>query len=559
MNRAPGTPARTCGNVPGGVRPPVRRRVPRPFPDRYTSVAHDRIFTLFLAVAVVVLLARALARRLRTPDAILLVVLGVAAGFVPALPAVVVPPDVVLLGFLPPLLYHAAFFSAPRETRADAVPIVALAFGLTTVTTVAVAATVHALLPAVAWPVALAFGAAVSPTDPVAATAVLQRLGAPPRMVTILEGESLINDGAALTIFGLAVEAIGADFTVAHGAGRVVQIVLGGVAYGLVLGIVIRRVRRWITDPVSQIIVSLVTPYLAFVPADRFGASGVLATVVAGFSIGTHGEGFLQPASRLVGATFWRILTFLLESALFVLLGLEIRQIVRQPGGETWAKVAVVAVAVSAVVIGVRLLWELGNGPLARTVPGGRRSQTGLGWRQRLVIGLGGMRGAITLAIALSLPDTVGDERGTLVVLAALVVLVTLLGQAPVLPVLLRRLGLAEPARRRAEAMLARKAGLQAALARLDELAEDEDVDEQTAEAFRQMLELRLERVRYLLDRKDADRDRPAPNSRRVRTELVRAQRAKLRTLYRKGRIGAETYREIVRELDFEDPTAIKG
>ncbi|MEU8122856.1 Na+/H+ antiporter [Spirillospora sp. NPDC049024] len=519
------------------------------------AVEEDRLFIVFLAVAVVVLLARGLAGRLRVPDAIVLVLLGMAAGFVPALPAVVVPPEVVLLGFLPPLLYHAAFFTAPREARADAVPIVTLAFGLTTVTTVAVAATLHALLPDVGWAAALAFGAAVSPTDPVAATAVMQRLGAPPRMVTILEGESLINDGAALTIFGLAVEALGTGFTVAHGAARVAQIVLGGVAYGLVVGIVVRRIRRWISDPVSQIIVSLITPYVAFIPADRLGASGVLATVVAGFSIGTRGEGFLQPASRLAGSTFWRILTFLLESALFVLLGLEIREIVREPGGRTWGTVAAVALAVSVVAIGARLLWQLGNAPLARLVPGGRRSQAGIGMRQRLVIGLAGMRGAISMAIALSLPIGLGAERGLLVLLAALVVLVTLVGQAPLLPVLLRRLGLVEPERRRAESMLARKAGLQAALARLDELVQEQEVDDRTAEAFRQMLELRLERVRYFLDREGGEERRP-PDSRRVRTELVRAQRARLQALYRKGRIGGETLREIGRELDFEDPLA---
>ncbi|MBE1535865.1 Na+/H+ antiporter [Actinomadura algeriensis] len=523
----------------------------------------EPLFVVFLVVAVVVLLARALAGRLGVPDAILLVLLGMAAGFVPALPAVVVPPELVLLGFLPPLIYHAAFFTAPREARADAVPIVALAFGLTTLTTLAVAATVTALLPGVGWAAALAFGAAVSPTDPVAATSVMQRLGAPPRMVTILEGESLINDGAALTIFVLAVEAMSTEFTLADGVGRTVQYVAGGLAYGFVLGAVMRRVRRRIRDPVSQVIVSLMTPYLAFVPAEHAGASGVLATVVTGFTIGTHGEGVLQPASRLVGTTFWRILTFLLESTLFVLLGLEIREIVREPGGRTWGMVAATAPTVAAVVIGVRLLWELGYGPLALIAPN-RRGQRGLGWRQRVVLGFGGMRGAITLAIALSLPTAAGPQRGLLVLLAALVVLVTLIGQAPLLPVLLRRLGLIESDRRRTETMRARQAGLRAALARLDELAEDDDVDAQTADAFRQMLELRLDRVRYYLAEEDGTGDGdagtagPPPNSRRVRAELVRAQRAKLTTMYRRGKIGAETLREISRELDFEDPIVIR-
>ncbi|MBT2213330.1 MULTISPECIES: Na+/H+ antiporter [Actinomadura] len=513
----------------------------------------DRLFVVFLVVAVVVLLTRALAGRLRVPDAILLVLLGMGAGFVPALPEVVVAPEVVLFGFLPPLVYHAAFFTAPREARADLTAIVTLAFGLTTVTTVAVAGTVHALLPGLGWAAALAFGAAVSPTDPVAATSVMQRLGAPPRLVTILEGESLINDGAALTVFALAVESLDGGFTPAHGALRAVQLVAGGVAYGLVLGIAIRRVRRSIKDPVSQIIVSLVTPYLAFVPAENLGVSGVLATVVAGFSIGTHGEGVLQPASRLVGNTFWQILTFLLESALFVLLGLEIREVLRHPGGHTWGEVALTTLAVSGVVIGVRLLWQLGAGPLARAAPGGRE----LGPRQRVVIGLGGMRGAISLAIALSLPAAVGPERGLLVLLTALVVLITLIGQAPLLPLLLRRLGLAESGRRRHESMIARRAGLKAALARLEELAEEDEVDEQTAEAFRQMLEVRLERVRYLLDREEGKEERRPPNSRHVRAELVEAQRAKLTALYRKGRIGAATLREISRELDFEDPFVV--
>ncbi|WP_242910229.1 Na+/H+ antiporter [Actinomadura terrae] len=518
-------------------------------------MAADRLFVVFLVVAVVVLLTRGLAGRLRVPDAILLVLLGMGAGFVPELPEVVVAPELVLFGFLPPLVYHAAFFTAPREARADLAAIVTLAFGLTTVTTVAVAGTVHALLPGLGWAAALAFGAAVSPTDPVAATSVMQRLGAPPRMVTILEGESLINDGAALTVFALAVESLDGGFTPAHGAVRAVQVVAGGVAYGLVLGIVIRRVRRSIKDPVSQIIVSLVTPYLAFVPAENLGVSGVLATVVAGFSIGTHGEGVLQPASRLVGNTFWQILTFLLESALFVLLGLEIREVLRHPGGHTWGEIAVTTLAVSGVVIGVRLLWQLGAGPLARLAPGGREE---LGIRQRTVIGLGGMRGAISLAIALSLPAAVGPERGPLVLLTALVVLITLIGQAPLLPLLLRRFGLVESGRRRRESMVARKAGLKAALARLEELAEEDEVDEQTAEAFRQMLEVRLERVRYLIDREGGrEKEARPPNSRYVRAELVEAQRAKLTALYRKGRIGAATLREVSRELDFEDPFVV--
>ncbi|MCP2340785.1 Na+/H+ antiporter [Actinomadura rupiterrae] len=530
-------------------------------------MGEDRLFIVLLVVAIVVLLARALARRLGVPDAILLVVLGIAAGFMPGLPTVTVSPRVVLLGFLPPLVYHAAFFSAPRETRTNAVPIFALAVGLTLVTTAAVAGTAYVLLPGTGWPAAIALGAAVAPTDAVAATSVMQRLGAAPRLVTILEGESLINDGVALTVFGLAVEAINAPFTVGHGVVRLVQVVVGGVAYGLAVGLVVRRVRRWISDPSSQIIVSLITPYIAYVPAESLGASGVLAAVVSGFYLGTHGEGLLQPASRLLGMTFWRILTFLLESALFVLLGLEIRELLHQPGGKSWWDVAWIALAVSVVVIGVRVVWELGNGPIADLLPGGRQSQEGVGWRQRLVVGLAGMRGAISLAIALSIPAAAGPDRELMVLLTALVVLVTLVGQAPLLPVLLRRFGLVETDRRRREAMTARQAAANAALVRLDEMASADEVDERTADTFRQMLELRLERVEYFLDEMDEDggegegrredRGEP-PGSQRVRAELVRAQRAKLNTLYRKGKIGAATVRQVGNELDFAEPVSLR-
>jgi CPA1 family monovalent cation:H+ antiporter len=208
------------------------------------------------------------------------------------------------------------------------VPICALAVGATTVTILAVGAVTHAVLPAAGWPGALAFAAAVAPTDAVAATSVLTRLGAPARIVTILEGESLINDGVALTAFGLAVEAMAHPFTFAHGVTRLAEVVVGGIAYGLVVALVIGRVRRYIRDPSIQIMVTLVTPFVAYVPAEQLNVSGVLATVVTGVYLGTRTEGMLQAASRVSGAVFWRTLIFLLESALFVLLGLELRSVV---------------------------------------------------------------------------------------------------------------------------------------------------------------------------------------------------------------------------------------
>ena len=299
------------------------------------------LFTLGLAIAVVMIVGRGVASRLEIPEAIVLVVLGVLASLIPQVPNIELSPDLVLLLFLPPLVYNAAFFSAPRETRENAVPITALAVGATTVTILAVGAVTRLLLPAAGWAAALAFAAAVAPTDAVAATSVLNRLGAPQRIVTILEGESLINDGVALTAFGLAVEAMAHPFTFAHGAGPAGR--GGGRRHRLRAG---RRARHRAGPaassaiPRSQILITLITPFVAYVPAEQLNVSGVLATVVTGVYLGTRTEGMLQAASRASGAIFWRTLIFLLESALFVLLGLELRSVVDHLSGVPLGRVA---------------------------------------------------------------------------------------------------------------------------------------------------------------------------------------------------------------------------
>lgn len=511
------------------------------------------MFTLAVAIAVAVVLGRMVAVRLKVPEAIVLVILGMLASLLPQIPNLVLPPNVVLLLFLPPLIYNAAFLSAPRETRENAVPIAALAFGATSATILGVGWVTTRLLPGIGWPAALAFAAAVAPTDAVAATAVMTRLGAPARIVAILESESLINDGVALTAFGLAVEAMAHPFTFAYGALRLAEVVLGGVAYGLVVGLVIGRVRRHIRDPSVQILVTLITPFLAYIPAEDMHVSGVLATVVVGMYLGTQTEGLIQPASRVTGTMFWRTLIFLLESSLFVLLGLEMRTFVgAMSGTHSVPWLAGAAATVVGAAIAIRLAWELVVSPLISFLPGKHSAYVRNPWRQRLVIGWGGMRGAISLAIALTLPATLGRERGTLIFLAAAVVVVTLIGEGLTLAPLLRVLGLAQSeAQHQAEAE-ARAKVTEAGLARLDELAENGEIDEDTAGVYRQLFEMRLDRVRVILG--DVDEDDVA-DTRRLRSELVQAQRDKLNELYRKRRINHEIHRTIARTLDIQEGT----
>jgi Na+/H+ antiporter len=518
-------------------------------------VGEQELFALALAIAVVVIIGRVVADRLDVPEAIVLVILGVLASLIPQVPNIELPPNVVLLLFLPPLVYNAAFLSAPRETRENAVPITALAIGATTVTILGVGAVIRLLLPGTGWAVAFAFAAAVAPTDAVAATSVLSKLGAPQRISTIIEGESLINDGVALTAFGLAVEAMAQPFTFGHGVVRLAEVVAGGIGYGLVVAVVIGRVRRFVSDPGIQILITLITPFAAYIPAEELHVSGVLATVVTGVYLGTRTEGVLQPASRITGTMFWRMLIFLLESALFVLLGLELRAVVGHLSDSySIAWLAGSAAAVVAAVIGIRMAWELVVSPLIRFLPGRHSGYVRNPWRQRVVIGWGGMRGAISLAIALTLPVTVGGrpfaERPTLIFLAAVVVIATLVGEGLTLAPLLRALGLAEGDEMRRREVAARAKVTQAGLARLDEMAEGGEVDEDTANVYRQLFELRLDRVRAALG--DTD-DGHVPASGAFRAELVRAQRDKLEELYQEGRITYEIRRSITQSLDLQE------
>jgi Na+/H+ antiporter len=517
-------------------------------------VGEQELFTLTVAIAVVVIIGRAVATRLEVPEAVVFVVLGVLASLIPQVPNIDLSPDVVLVLFLPPLVYNAAFLTAPRETRENAVPITALAIGTTAVTIVGVAGVIRLVLPGLGWAPAFAFAAAIAPTDAVAATAVMSRLGAPTRVVTILEGESLINDAVALTAFSLAVEAIAHPFTLEHALLRLVQVVVGGIAYGLVVAVVIGRVRHHVRDPALQILITLITPFVAYIPAEQLRVSGVLATVVAGVYLGTRTEGMLQPASRASGTMFWRTLIFLLESALFVLLGLDLRAVVS--GLSTvisFGRLAGAAAAVVGAIIVIRLVWELAVSPLIRFLPGEHSMFVVNPWRYRLVIGWGGMRGAITLAIALTLPTMVNGapfaERSVLILLAAVVVVVTLLGEGLTLAPLVRRLGLAKTEEHQRREAVARARVTEAGLARLDELAEAGEVDEGTANVYRQLFELRLDRVRSLLSDDDED---PVDTS-DFRRELVRAQRDKLAQLYAKGKISDEIRRTIARSLDRQE------
>ncbi len=509
-----------------------------------------------LAIVVAVLASRPLALRLHLPPAVPLVAMGIGASYLPGI-STQLDPQIVLLAFLPILVFHAAIFSSPRETRENAAPIALLAVGLVLITTLAVAAAARWSIDGLAWAPALALGAAVAPTDPVAATAVLKRIGAPGRIVTILEGESLVNDGVALTIFALAIEAtLGNGFTLAEGTVRLLEVVVGGIAFGLAVGVAIGWLRRRTSDEGSQILLLLLAPYLAYLPADHLDLSGVLATVAAGVYLGQQSEGIFGPSSRIVSTAFFGVLTFLVESTLFVLLGLAIPGVISEVNDDPASVLVLATVSVVTAVVGIRLAFQMLLTPLLAPTRSGRLGFLHMAWRPRLVVGWSGMRGAISLAIALSIPLMADGEpfpgRSLLIFLAAVVVLVTLVGQGSTIGAVAGMLGVERSAREQREALLARRVVAETALLHLDEMLESGRADEVVADALRPALELRLERLQTLEDERRDDAE--AVDVRPVQRELLRAQRGALNRLYREGKIGAPTLRDVNRELDFDDP-----
>ncbi|HEX8133856.1 MAG TPA: Na+/H+ antiporter [Actinomycetes bacterium] len=502
-----------------------------------------------------------LARPLGVPYPILLVLGGLLLGFVPGLPAVVLPPGLVLVLFLPPLLYQAAFFSSPRDLLADARAISLLAVGLVLVTMAAVAAAAHALVEGLPWAAAFALGAIVAPTDPLAATAILRRLGAPRRLVTVLEGESLVNDASALVAYRIAVAAtVGGSFVLWQAGLRFVGGVAGGVAIGLVVGWLAAQVRRRLDDPPAEIVVSVVTGYAAYLPADWLNLSGVLAAVTAGLYVGWRAPEIASASTRLLGFAFWEVLAYLLNAILFILVGLELRPILSELTGRSAAVLVGQAALVSAAVIGVRIAWQFTVPYLVRALDR-RPSQVGrrVGARERLVSGWSGMRGAVSLAAALALPLEVAPgrpfpERDLIVFLTFAVIFATLVVQGLTLPWLIRRLGVHGDDVEEREEVRARLEATKAALARLDELAMEDWTRDDTIQRLRGAYEFRRRRLKARVGKIEDDgyEDRSLAYQRLVR-ELLEAQRRTIVGLRNQGVISNEVMHRVERDLDLED------
>ena len=513
--------------------------------------AHGEIQLFALLVALAALLA--LAPALRVPVPVLLVTGGIVLGFVPGLPHIVLPPDIVLVALLPPLLYSAAFFTSLRDLRANLRPISLLAVGLVGATMTGVAAVAHAWL-GLPWAVAFTLGAIVSPTDALAVTEIAGRVAMPRRLVAILEGESLVNDGTALVLYKAAVgAAVGGGFSLLHVGAHLVLNVIGGVAIGLGVGYVVRQVRKRTNDPPIEVALAVLTGYLAYLPASALGVSGVLAAVTVGVYMGWYTPELTNVDTRLTGNAFWEILTFLVNALLFVLVGLQLRTIVHALSGSR--DYAADAAIVCAAVVVIRIVWVPIFTYLPRYLFASIRARDPYPpWQAPATISWAGVRGGVSLAAALALPTTFPD-RDLIVFVTFCVLAATLVGQGMTLPALIAAIRLPpDDGGAAREDAKARLKAAEAALARLEELVAEGAVLPDSADRLRGAYGFRVRRFRSRLDGDGDDgTEERSQRYQRVRRELLDAERGAVVALRNAGYINDEVMNRVQRDIDLED------
>ncbi|HET7271556.1 MAG TPA: Na+/H+ antiporter [Rubrobacter sp.] len=520
-----------------------------------------RLEFLIGLLGIVALLAQ-LARMAGVPYPIFLVLGGIGVGLVPGLPQIELPPEIIFLVFIPPLLLSAALSSSPRDLRAHARPIGLLAVGLVLLTTTAVAAVAHLVIE-LPWAAAFVLGAVVAPTDPVAAEATFRRLGVPDRVQTIVGGESIINDGTALVAYNIAVAAVVTGlFSVAHAGLEFLLVSGGGIILGAVVARLVTPLYGRLTDPTILVVFTLIPAYFSYILAERLGVSGILAVVTLGLYVGWQAPKLFTARARVQSYSFWAVLTFLMDSLLFILVGLQFPVILENMQEYSIAQLLLYAALVCGVVIGLRLLWFLfapsSTPALDRLL---RTTYLRAPWQERMVMGWSGMRGAISLAAALAVPlqTQAGvdfPQRDLIIFLTYCVIFATLVLQGLSLPFLILSLGVRDEGddARMAE-LEARLKATRTALDRLDGMCEDENVPARSRERLREIYEERIRRYESGLEagRVTDEYQESSTAWSRWRRELFDAERETIVSLRDAGEINADVMRRVERDIDLEE------
>jgi len=496
------------------------------------------------------------ARQLRVPYAVALVIGGFAVSFVPELPRIRLDPELILAVFLPPVLYQAALFTSWRDFKRFSRPIATLAIGLVLATTVAVGVVLHWLVPGLPWAAAFALGAIISPPDAVAATAILGPLHMPRGLVAVLEGESLVNDASGLVLYKIAVAAVVTGTFTWHGKGiEFVWIAVGGVVLGVLLGRLFVEIQRRLGDTMVEVLFAVTLPYTAYLIAEGLGVSGVLAVVAAGLVRARYTADIISPETRLLTLNLWNVIVFLFNSLIFIMIGLELPSVIAGLTHISTARLVLYAAAIVGTAIAVRLFWVFPLATLSRlSLRAFERHYRSPSWQARVVVGWCGMRGIVSMAAALALPHhTIHGapfpERQLLIFLTFATIAATLLLQGLTLAPLIRWLKIAKDDGPEEEERQARIQMSHAALAEINRLAAGGSLDEESIRTLRALYSTRLE---HIDPPHGAPTQRP-PDMSALQLEAVRAERRQLIKLWREGTVGDDVRRTLERELDLED------
>ena len=521
----------------------------------------EAIFQIFVILLAVLAGTALLARRIDVAPAILLLLAGVALAFVPGMPALELPPDLVLLLVLPPLIYSASVAMSWREFKFNLRPIFLLAVGCVIFTAAAVAAATHYLI-GLPWNVGFLLGAIVAPPDVVAPLAIARKLGIPRRILVVLEGEGLANDATALILYRFAVAAITTGaFSLPNATGEFAAIIAGEIAYGTAVGWLSLRARHWASDPQVEITLSLITPYVAYWLPEHLGGSGVIATVACGLYMSWNGPLLISSATRLQGIFFWDFVIYVIEGLLFLLTGFQMRSLFEKSKAFPLDDILLATALVTVIVIGARFAWVYPATYLPRVMSKSlRQRDPSPPWQWVFILSFTGVRGAVSLAAALALPFALPNGEGfpyrDLIMFVSFgVIFITLVGLGLGLPTVVRWLGVADAGRNEHIAeheseIAARREALGVALKSLDAITEDRELSDEVVRLLRARHEIRADQLPDSLD--PEAREASAAGIELTR-ELIGAERKFIHTLLRDGKITDEVRRRIERDLDLEE------
>jgi CPA1 family monovalent cation:H+ antiporter len=531
----------------------------------FGSGIHEAEVTLLLLTAMIALLA-ALAQRLRVPYPIVLLLGGLTLSFLPWVPKVSIDPSFIFLVVRPPLLFASTISIDWTELRANAPHILMLGLGLVAFTIFGVAAAMHFIVPGFNWRAGAVLGSVVSTTDPIAVGAVARRVGLPHRILQVIEGESLINDAMALVAlqFTSALVVSGTTPTVFAGIGQFLWLIVAGVVAGLLVAVVIEHFERRLRSVALQLLVSIVTPYFAYLLGESFHGSGVLATVACGLYFGRMQSRTFSSQTRLEARAVWDTIDFSFNGLVFILIGLQLPLILHGMKDSNWTQKLLHAAMVCALLIALRFFWVFAGARAVQVLRSRlfRREVEHISNRVLAVVSWSGMRGVLTLAAALSLPSFIAagqpfPERQAIIFFSYAVILVTLVGQGLSLPMVIRRLKVAEPEGVRRMALEAKAAIVRAGLARLHSIRESDDELETNRAAYELMERFYRERLQDLEPEEKATEE-PSQRERQqtmqqIAYSLRQAEREELMRLRAAGTIRDSTLREVERELDLLD------